>query len=179
MTRRAGLPALLLLLALGTAACGGSDSPADPPAAADQGVPADPFGSTEDGSAATTEPAVPELDACELVTRAEAVALATTPLNAGVPAQDTCVYTGPVTGPTAQVEVAFGDGSKKFLDIDRTLGHEFRALPGVGDEAWAESGTVFVRKGTVWASVNLVRLNDPAENKAALEKVAAIVAGRL
>lgn len=173
MSRRTGVLALLLLLLAG---CGGSSSPETPPAAS-QGDLSDPLGA--DPAAPVQETSAPDLDACTLVTRAEAETLAGTPLQAGVPAQDTCVYSGPVTGPTAQVEVAFGDGSKKFLDIDRTLGHEFRELPGVGDEAWAEEGTVFVRKGTVWASVNLVRLNDPAENKAALETVAAIVASRL
>jgi hypothetical protein len=182
VTRRTGA-AVLLLLALGaTAGCGGTDDPpASPAAAAGQSTPEDPFGSTPDSPAAdaSTAPAQPAVDACELVSKAEAEKLAGTALNAGQPVRETCTYTGPVTGPTAQVEVFVGDGAKKFLDIERTLGHELRALPGLGDEAWAGAEAVFVSKSGQWVSVRLVRLNDPAENRKPLEAVATLVAGRL
>jgi hypothetical protein len=88
------------------------------------------------------------------------------------------MYTGPSSGPTAQVEAYIGDGAKKFYDIDRDLGHEFKALEGIGDEAQLEDGAVFVRKGTVWVAIRLVRLNDPKENEKPLEDIARKVADR-
>ena len=41
-------------------------------------------------------------------------------------------------------------------------------ISGVGDEAWQESDTIFVRTGTLWFSLHLVKLdsapNDLAEH---------------
>jgi hypothetical protein len=38
---------------------------------------------------------------------------------------------------------------------------------------------VFSRKGSVWVSIALVRLNDPAENRAPLEQLARTAASRM
>jgi hypothetical protein len=70
-------------------------------------------------------------------------------------------------------------GAKKYLDIERDLGHELRPLGGVGDEAYAENEAVFVNKSGTWVSVRLVRLNDPAENRKPLEDIGRTVAGRI
>lgn len=123
-------------------------------------------------------------DACTLLTLQEATKLAGTPLDPATPAGQgeevtLCQYTGPTSGPVAQVEVYVGDGAKKILDIDRQLQHTITPLPATGDEAYEEDGNVFVRKGEVWAAVRLVRLNDPAENRDPLRAAAAIVVGRL
>ncbi len=130
--------------------------------------------------AATTLPTLPTLpDACSLVTKPEAEQLAQTPLDDPNQVKETCTYTGPVTGPLAQVEVFIGDGAKKFLDIDRdTLGHAFTSPPGIGDEAAEEDDAIFIRNGTTWVSLRLTLLNDPAENKDRLEALAKTVAGR-
>jgi hypothetical protein len=77
------------------------------------------------------------------------------------------------------VEVFVGDGAKKFLDIERELGHELWPLPGIGDEAYAEDGAVFVNTAGGWVSIRLVLLNDPAENRTPLEELARTVAGRI
>jgi hypothetical protein len=71
-----------------------------------------------------------------------------------------CTYTGPPTGPTAQVELFVGDGAKKYLDVDRNLGHDIQPLPGVGDEAYIEEFNVFFRTGTRWNALRLTRLDD-------------------
>jgi hypothetical protein len=122
------------------------------------------------------------IDACEVVTRADAEALARTPLNTGQPGnpvEPSCMYTGPVTGPVAQVQVFIGDGAKKTLDIDRALRHRFTRVAGIADEAVEESNAIFLRKGTLWVALELVRLNDPAANRLPLERLAKVIATRL
>ncbi|MEN3609476.1 hypothetical protein [Plantactinospora sp. ZYX-F-223] len=168
------LTALALALSGGCGRFGGGDPPAVPQDAPPVATGAEP--ATEPTSAA---PAAASLDPCALVTKAEAEKLAGTPLEDAVPIRETCSYTGPVTGPTAQVEVYVGDGAKKFLDIERELGHEIWPLPGVGDEAYAEDGAVFVQKGGQWVAVKLVLLNDPKESRKPLEEVAGTVASRM
>jgi hypothetical protein len=123
-------------------------------------------------------------DACTLLTLEEATKLAGTPLDPATPAGagdavTLCQYTGPTSGPVAQVEVYVGDGAKQILDTDRRIGHTINPLPATGDEAYEEDGNVFVRKGDVWAAVRLVRLNDPSENRDPLRAAAKIVVGRL
>jgi hypothetical protein len=146
--------------------------------AGDGGAAADP--------AAGAAPAVVALpDACSLLTLDEATALAKADLAAGEGAgvengaATLCQFVGNPSGPVAQVEVFTGDGAKKALDIDRQLDHDIVALPGVGEEAYEEDGQVFLRKGAVWASVRLVRLTDPAENRVPLRTAATLVAGRM
>jgi hypothetical protein len=117
--------------------------------------------------------------ACDLVTQAEADALAGTPLEAPHVGRESCTYTGPVTGPLGQVEVYVRDGAKKFLDIERTLKHELRPLDGVADESYLGASNSFIRKGSTWVAIQLVRLNDPAENAGPLEALTRTVAGRL
>ncbi|KKK04988.1 hypothetical protein [Micromonospora sp. HK10] len=175
--RRLAVLALATLPLLAGAGCDGSGSaPRSAPPATEQ-----PAGAGT--PAAATEEAAPSpaaaVDACALVSKAEAERLAGTALEDAKPVQDSCTYSGPVTGPTAQVEVYVGDGAKKYLDIERDLGHELRPLSGVGDEAYATGEAVFVNKSGRWVTVRLVRLNDPAENRKPLETVARTVAGRL
>ncbi len=172
---RRSLPALMVIAVLGVSACGKSDPlPAAPgaPAAA-----SNPAGTTP--GEPQTGPAVDDIDPCALVTKEEATVLAGTPVDPAVRVRETCTYTAPVTGPTGQVEVYVGDGAKKQLDIDRDLGHEFVPVPGAGDEGWYEDGSAFVRKGNIWVSVRLVRLNDPAENKKPLTDAIVRIGARI
>lgn len=179
--RRRALGWVAALVALGTlAACGGGGTS---PSAAPQSTVATtaPATSTPTTTPTTTRPA--ELDPCALVSQAEAEVLAATPLEAGVPAgipgERTCTYTGPVTGPTAQVEVFTGPGAKKFLDIDRELGHEITTVAGIGDEAHEEEWTIFLRKGSTWAAIRLVRLDDYELYRAPLQDLARSLAAQL
>lgn len=123
------------------------------------------------------------IDACGLLSRAEAEKIAATKLVTGGSYSNddsaTCRYTGPTSGPTAQVEVIVGDGAKKLLDIDRELGHRFSVVSNVGDECLLEDFIVFVRKDGVWAALNLVRLDDPRKYDKALTKGAQLIIDRL
>jgi hypothetical protein len=122
---------------------------------------------------------------CALLIQSEAETLAGTPLEAGTESGEgddktLCQYVGPATGPLAQVQLLVGDGAKKALDIDRDiLQHSFTTSSGVGDEAYAEDDTVFLRKGDTWVSVGLARLNEPAENADRLKAAAGEIAARL
>jgi|HigsolmetaAR202D_1030399.scaffolds.fasta_scaffold50209_1 hypothetical protein len=127
----------------------------------------------------TTAESATAVDPCSLISDEEAERLAGTSLRDPVPVRDTCTWTAPPTGPTAQVEVFVGDGAKKYLDIERELGHEIWPLPGVGDEAYAEEGTVFVHKGGTWVSIRLTLLSYSEETRVALAELARAVAGRL
>jgi hypothetical protein len=113
------------------------------------------------------------------VSKADAEILAGTPMQDAVRVRETCTYTGPPTGPTAQVEIFLGDGAKKFLDADRQLKHDFVPLSGIGDEAWVEPGVVFFNKAGLWVSIRLVRLEDQAVYGPRLEALARAVAGRM
>ncbi len=124
------------------------------------------------------------VDACALVTLEDAQTLAGTPLDPGVagPPENptaTCTYTGPVTGPTAQVEIYVGPGAKKALDIDRDLGHVFTPVAGLGDEAYAEDNNIFWLQDGVWYWIVLVLLNEPAQNVQPLETLARTVSAEL
>ena len=122
-----------------------------------------------------------DIDPCDLVSLEDAQALAGTPLAPGVtgnPSNPSCTYTGPVSGPTAQVGVYIGAGAKKILDIDRELDHTFTPIAGL-DEAYAEVNAVFVHQSGVWVAILLVRLNNNAENVQPLETLARNVAAKL
>lgn len=126
-------------------------------------------------------------NACSLLTLAEAEKVASTPLMKPVGAGDNgaggfvmCQFTGPTSGPTAQVEVFVGDGAKQQLHIDRdNLKHTFTSVPGIGDQCLEEDGFIFVEKNGLWASIELVRLNDAAQNVIPLQTGIAQVAARL
>ncbi|MEV6812346.1 hypothetical protein [Micromonospora sp. NPDC051296] len=167
--------ALTALTAL--TACGGADEPsATPPTQVDVLDPGQP---TEAVDPPEPSPDASKVDACALVAKKDAEALAGTPLEDAVPGGESCSYTGPVSGPTAQVEIYVGDGAKKILDIDRELNHEFETLSGIGDEAYLEDGAVFVNASGVWVAIRLVRLEDPAMFRKPLTELARTVAGRL
>ncbi|MEV0267986.1 hypothetical protein AB0H43_04350 [Hamadaea sp. NPDC050747] len=167
MRRLALLP---LLLGFALAGCGSDDAPDPAPIVSTVGSAPSPEVTQE--TAALPDP-------CKLLPKADAEKLARTPLDAAVASEGSCTYTGPVTGPTAQVEIYVGDGAKKMLDIDRDLQHAFTPVAGAGDEAYLEDGAVFFRKGELWVAIRLVLLNDPAANRVPLETAARTVAGRL
>ncbi|MFD4955645.1 DUF3558 family protein [Streptomyces sp. NPDC058451] len=167
---------LAVLAVLGLSGCGGHGQPsAATPSSADPA----PASRTPEKSAEAPPPNGAAVDPCALVTKQEAEKLTGTALDPATPVGETCTYTGPVTGPTAQVEIFVGDGAKKYLDIERDLGHTLRPLAGVGDEAYAEDEAVFLRRSDLWVSIRLVRLNDPAENRTPLEELARKVATRI
>ncbi|MFJ6197538.1 hypothetical protein [Micromonospora sp. NPDC092111] len=167
-----GAAVLALAVPAGCGRLGGEPAATDRPGATSTELPV-----ADEPTAAPTTAALP--DACALVPKADAEQVAGTPLEDAVPVRDTCSYTAPVSGPTAQVEVYVGDGAKKMLDIDRELGHDFTTLTGIGDEAYLEDGAAFFAKSGVWVAIRLVRLNDPAENRTPMEALARAAAGRM
>ncbi len=127
--------------------------------------------------------AAKDYDPCQLVTQGEAETLAGTPLLVGVLSEGggdkSCTFGGPTTGPLAQVEVYLGDGALKFLDIERTLGHDVVPLEGIGDEAYSEEFAIFARQGDTWVAIHLVRLDEPEPYRQGLEDLARTVISRL
>ncbi|WFE55310.1 hypothetical protein [Micromonospora sp. WMMD1155] len=156
--------------------CGTAEPPPLPSAVEQPSVDA-PAG-PGDHADVTTTPAR-AADPCALVPKAAAERLAGTPLQDPVAAPESCTYTGPISGPTAQVEVYVGAGAKKILDIDRELGHDLTVITGVGDEAYLEDGAVFVNAGGTWVAVRLVSLADPAASQQALRDLARDAVTRL
>lgn len=122
-------------------------------------------------------------DPCTLVTKADAEAAAATALQAGTPAgaaeDASCTFSGDPSGPTAQIEVHIGPGAKKYLDIDRQLGHDIVAEPGLGDEGYVEDFTVFARKGRTWVAITLVRLDDFEPYRPKLLALAKLILAKL
>ncbi|MFI8181189.1 hypothetical protein ACIF70_11780 [Actinacidiphila glaucinigra] len=180
----AGVPvAALLVLALqgcqdpAADGAGGKPSATAPGAAGAEGSPAAPPGqptvSPTGGTAGTAG------DPCALVTQAEAERLAGTALKPGQDLEGTCAYTAPESGPTAQVEVFAGEPGKNYYDAERGLGHELKPLDGIGDEAWLEDGSVFLRASGQWVAIRLVRNEEPSRFDRPLEELARTVAGRL
>jgi hypothetical protein len=178
MNRPRLMPLGLTLLATAClAACGTAGDDRPPAAATANPAAVTPEKPTTNPATSTSTPAA--ADACSLVSKQEAEQVAGTPLDPPLAVRETCTYTGPVTGPTAQVEIFVGPGAKKYLDIEREIGHELRPLAGIGDEAYAEDEAVFLSKAGQWVSIRLVRLNDPQENRKPLEDLARKVATRI
>ncbi len=174
---RVALVAVLLAVSATLTGCAATPAPADtaaPDVDTETSAPESPTVETEEPAAL--------LDACALLPRAEAEALAGAPLAEGItgnPEEPSCMYTGSPEGPVAQVEVYTGPGAESYYNIDVNLGHVFTPVPGIADEAQEEDGTIFLRSGTMWVVIRLVRLNDPAENIEPLREAARAVAGRL
>jgi hypothetical protein len=176
---RARTVALTLVLAVGVAACSSStkDNPFASPTTTTQKSVAAPTTAVKTTTTAvktaTTAAALP--DPCTVVTLDDAIALAGTTLQPGVkagrPDDVMCTFAGGA-GPTAQVEYYFGDGAKKYLDVERRLDHKFETLTGVGDEAYLEDFNLFFRVGTRWNAIRLVRLDDFAAYREPLIELA-------
>ncbi len=165
-------------LLLGMTACGGGD---DDSSSDDESIFDDESTTTTTEAETTTTTTAPaELDACALVSKEEAEAVVGTPLEEPVEAPEACTYAGPVTGPTAQFEVFVGDGAFKFLEIDRDeLGHEFEEIPGTGDEALLEDGSLFIRKGEQWVALRVVLLEELSVYRQQLLDLGLVVADRM
>ena len=159
-----------LVCLLGAIGCGeatssgGSSSAGSSPSASASASPS--------GSAALPDP-------CQLVTHADAETVAGSPLQDAVegnPNNPSCTYTAKPTDPTAQVETHLGDGAKKTYDIDVALKHTFTDVPGLADEAHAETNAIFFRKGQLWVSIAVLDHRTSEENARLLLALAGKVA---
>jgi hypothetical protein len=157
-------------------------APSPSSASSDDAGAADPGAADGSSAAAGSAP-----DACSLLTQAQAEKVASTklakPTPAGVNSSGAavmCQFVGPTSGPLAELEIYVGDGAKQQLHIDRdNLKHTFTPVPGVGDQCLQEDGFIFVEKNGLWASLHLVRLNDPKQNVAPMRAGIAEIAARL
>lgn len=138
------------------------------------------------GTAASSAPATKaaQLDACTVLTKADAETLIgtalTDPLTASNSDVSSCTYPGDPNGPTAQVEIFIGDGAKQQLLIDRdNLGHSFTQPTGLGDEAWQEDDMIWARSGTTWVSIGLVSLDDASQFVTPLQTAMTTALGHL
>jgi hypothetical protein len=181
---RLAVLALGLVASVVLGACSGAAATAAAPTPAPTPVPTDT--AVADTATPTEVPLLtdaPLPDPCKLLTQDEADTLAGVKLGAALPEgipPTNCVWPTPVTGSVAQVEVGVGDGAKKFLDIDKdTLGHTFTQVSGLGDEAWQESDTVFVRTGTLWFSLHLVKLDASPNDQPNMVTLAKTILGRI
>ena len=138
-----------------------TDSPTPPPAAS---------------------PTMAALDPCSLITKQEADQLTGVsvqdPQPAGRPPMR-CVWPTPLTGPVGQVEVDVGDGAKKFMDIETTIGHQLDSVAGLADEAVIEDSTIFFRSGPTWVAIHVVGGPAGSASRGPLEALAAKVLQRL
>jgi hypothetical protein len=142
----------------------------------------DDMATLQDYAAKQCAPSVETVDACALVTQADAEALAGTPFDPPVKSVGTCAYSTPATGPTRKVEVYLGEKAKSYYDVDRRLGHEFTPIDDLGDEAYIEpvQNIIFFRKSGLWVAIGLIRLdNDAAANNGPLETLARKVADKV
>lgn len=126
------------------------------------------------------------VDPCVLVSQSQAETLIAmkllAPTKSGNPTSGfMCQYNADPNGPVGSVQISTGAGVKKALDIDKdNLHHDFTQLTGVGDEAWLENGSVFVRKGTQWVQVYVVSLDTPPEQiQSGLQSLAGTIARSL
>lgn len=169
---------LAALACFGLAACNGSDkaSPFTTPAASTPQSTVDATEAQEQSGEDDAPPA--EIDPCTLVTKKEADKLAGVTLAEPDGGSGMCTFATPTSGPTAQVEVYVGDGAKKYMEIDRELGHEFTTVDGVGDEAYAEDGVIFFVKGGTWVGIHVFKLSE-GDTATPLKTLARTAAGRM
>jgi hypothetical protein len=183
---RLAMPALALIASVVLAGCSASAATPVPPTQTQVAAGSTVAVLSTDPPAATdvpTDTAAVLPDPCTLLTQDEADKLAGaklgTPLPEGIPPTN-CVWPAPLSGSVAQVEVQIGDGAKKFLDIDKdTLAHTFKQVSGLGDEAWQESDTIFVRTGTLWFALHLVKLDSAPDDMANTAALAKTILGRI
>lgn len=181
-TRAWAVAPVVALLALALQGCQdpAADVAGDKPSATAPGTPgAAGSSAASPGQPSASSPGGTAGDPCALVTQEEAERLAGTALEPGQDLEGTCTYPAPESGPTAQVEVFAGESGKNYYDAERGLGHELKPLDGIGDEAWLEDGSVFLRVSGQWVAIRLVRNEEPSRFDEPLEELARTVAGRL
>lgn len=182
--------AALLVLALAGCQDPGSDAgdkASAPAGSATAGGAAAPGTSQSDGqssapasSSATSSATSAADNPCALVNQTEADQLAGMSLGPGKVIADTCTYTAPPSGPTGQVEVFAGESGANYYDAEHQIhGDRLKPLKDVGDEAYLEDGSVFLRVGEEWVSIRLVRTEDSQQNDRPLTDLARTVATRL
>jgi hypothetical protein len=147
-------------------------------------LPSTPLTSRAASAPVSTAPTAPAAlpDACTLLTRAEAKALAGVTLN---PPEDTpptdanpigmCEWNAPVTGPSGTVQLFVQHDVPRALQIDKAIHHKFRTIAGIGDQTLEEpeNASIFVRKGAVWVYLTVPYSATPAQMESAARAIVA------
>jgi hypothetical protein len=117
--------------------------------------------------------------ACKLLTRAEAQTLAGIKLEPPVGYPTNCTYSSYPTESVGQVSIYVDSTVPRTLRIDRALHHTIWSVPRLGNQAFEEQWHIFVRKGSVWLTINLVRIDVWPPYRKRLEHAAAIAISRV
>jgi hypothetical protein len=118
--------------------------------------------------------------ACKLLTRLEAQRLVGIKVQPPNNLGRGCMYTGFPTATVAQVEIYVDSSIPRTLQIDRgELHHKFWKVPRLGDQALEEEWTIFVRKGTVWLTIHVTRLEPWPLYRKKLEQAARVAISRV
>jgi hypothetical protein len=117
--------------------------------------------------------------ACKLLTRAESAALTGAKMLQPVDGGSICIYNADPNGPSAQVQIVVTTDTPRTMQLDRKLGHKFKKIPGLGDEAYEEEWNIFVRKAKVWVAISLVAPNSWPAYEKPIQKAAALAISRL
>jgi hypothetical protein len=178
MHRQLPLTAALAVALAATAACSSSTTAGQ--ASVEQTTPVVTAPSTTIQTSTAPPPqTVP--DACTLLTRAEAIALAGVPLEKGQDSKAStaadiasCAYDAPVTGSSGSVQLFVQLSTPRALGIDKAIHHKFRIVPGIGDQTLEEpeNASIFVRKGQVWVYLDVPYGATPKRLEAAATKIA-------
>jgi hypothetical protein len=181
---RSGVLAMCAATLAGLTACSSGTSGAPqpgptslPPLNLPTQVPAAPA-ATQSTSAA---PMASLPDACALLPRAEAEAVAGVKLEPGddTKARDpmsdtaTCTYNAPVTGSSGSITVFVQMGPEYGLGVDKALHHKFRPVAGIADGALEETNNIFFHSVDVWVQLSSAYSAQSAHLEAAAKKMAA------
>lgn len=142
-------------------------------------------------SSATTGPAVATPSqgggnagkACALVSLEEANAITGASLQPGVeivdPDRATCTYRTDAGPDFASLEIYFGPGANKGLEIDLEFGNSYEDIDGIGDEAHAGQHAIYFRMGDNWIGLHATRPGIPEDPDPALIELARKVVTRV
>jgi hypothetical protein len=117
---------------------------------------------------------------CTLLTRVDAQTLLGLKVQPPKRSGRGCTYTAVPTGPVGQVEIYVDSTLPRTLQIDRNeLHHTFWKVPRLGDQALEEEWNIFARKGTVWITIHVVRIDPWPPYRKRLEQAARIAISRI
>lgn len=184
--------ALVLVLPLIVAGCGTTKtlsavktvtSSATSPSDADSTGNDDPSALGDDATATATtgkkKSKDAKVDPCALLTKTEAQTLSGMQMLDGDSVKgQSCSYGTDPNGPTSQVDVYIDAGAKQTYSLDKSLGHTFVTLTGIGDASYQETGAAFARKGTRWLQVSDPFLEDAPGDAARLKAALTLAASR-
>ena len=184
-TRYLFVPAVAAVLVL--AGCAGSSPAPTVTVTVTAGAGGSSSSASSDGSSASSVPSITPptqlSTACQLLTLKEAEAIVGTTLlpgQEGNPQQPSCTYNPDPKGTrTAQVLITTEGAATSSYDTAVRIKSPMTTVPGIGDEAHQVRLAIYFRKGTIWAGIGLVYLDDANNVVKPLQDAAKVVVSRL